>query len=131
MDSVKFDLSNSWTPDNTLEELNPTSEIGANDRSFQITECFKVWGRGRPRPPISQIVLPRTSVTVSNIQLCDKLPKSRGRGHLLLLDIPDIELTSSNVLHVSKQFNKPKQEHENNFKKDIYDLQKDFPSLKH
>lgn len=96
--AIEYDVSECWkSPEEALQELNSLCELGDNrDDSFVVTSCFKVWGRGRPRTPIHEIVLPGLTAnscpsTLHSSQSSsneDKihLPRSKGRGHLLLLD---------------------------------------------
>lgn len=88
MEPIKHNHPNCWiSPEEALEEMNSLCLVSEYDKPFKSTECFKVWGRGRPRPSISQIVLPKNSTTpTSMIQENRPINKGKGRGRLLLLE---------------------------------------------
>lgn len=71
------------SPEDALDYLNSACKFGENDKPIQITECFLVWGRGRPRPRVDQIILPKGTTLQSNFPQ-ERLTKGRGRGYLLL-----------------------------------------------
>lgn len=107
--SISYDTSNCWvSPEDLIEDLQSICKFGDNDIPLTVTSCFKVWGRGRSRTPISQIVLPASSFCVghsSEMQQpttpgntsSNNFPRSKGRGHLLLLDgVDDFDASHSN-----------------------------------
>lgn len=81
---TSHDHKHCWVyPEDALDYLNRVGKFGENDKPIQISECFQVWGRGRPRPHLDQIILPKGTTLQSNIPK-ERLTKGRGRGYLLL-----------------------------------------------
>lgn len=55
---------------------------------FKSLDCFKVYGRGRDRPKISEIILPKEHTEFN--QSVGEVPRvGRGRGKLLLMESDD------------------------------------------
>jgi hypothetical protein len=73
------------TPEDVLESLNYIRQFGEDDKPVQFSECFQVWGRGRPRPSVDNIILPNGTSLQSDFPQ-EKSTKGRGRGRLLLLE---------------------------------------------
>ena len=101
---IIYDDSCRWTsPDHAIQHWSTVCKFGENSKPFQETECFKVWGRGRPRPPISDIRLPKicnqpstNKTKTSKFNRCEtERPKppvgGSGRGRLLLQEDRDDE----------------------------------------
>ncbi len=101
------------TPEDVLESLNSICQFGENDKPVQFSECFQVWGRGRPRPSVDQIILPKGTSVQSNFPK-EKSTRGRGRGRLLLENIsdqdqdpcPSVMFNSNDVSCVDKKMKK-------------------------
>lgn len=109
MEQTKQNHSHCWIlPEDALEDLNSVCQFGENDKPFKSTDCFKVWGRGRPRPPISQIVLPQDfSMETKAFQNTKPSYKGKGRGRLLLEGSDPLEeVPVTQVLIKSKRSNR-------------------------
>ena len=104
------------TPEDALESLNYFCKFGENDKPVRISECFQVWGRGRPRPQLDQIILPKGTSLQSNFPQ-EKSIIGRGRGWLLLENTtfdndskqdpgPSVMFNSNHVHCIDKQIKK-------------------------
>ncbi len=97
---INYDDSCQWkSPEDAIQEWSSVCQFGENDKPFQVTECFQVWGRGRPRPQLSEIKLPtfpnqnshgdkqtyRVQVDRPQLPVASK-GRGHGRGRLLLID---------------------------------------------
>lgn len=99
-----YDSSQQWvSPEDALDDLNYICNFGENEKPFQSTECFQVWGRGRQRPPINQIVLPK-GTTLQPDYTSERPTRGNGRGRLLLEDSSDINNSKSNSVQTNSVF---------------------------
>ncbi|XP_059352893.1 uncharacterized protein LOC132088308 [Daphnia carinata] len=98
---TKYESLQCWkSPEDALDDLNYICNFGVNDRPFQSTECFQVWGRGRPRPPVSQIILPKGVILPPDFPR-ERPAKGKGRGHLLLQGSSPKTDSKSNTVHIN------------------------------
>lgn len=98
---ITYDSSQRWvSPEDALDDLNDICNFGENDKPFQSTECFQVWGRGRPRLPVNQIILPKGMVLQTDFP-SDRPARGKGRGHLLLQNSSTKNGSKSNSVHVN------------------------------